>query len=314
MLVPEVLTLTMNPALDVVTSIDRVIPTHKLRCNHSTEHPGGGGVNVASVLHRFGSNVQALYPIGGVTGRWIDSLTKAEGLNTLLVQISGETRESFSVHEISTAQDYRFILPGPMLTPAEVKQFMKTLSLNWPSKYIVISGGLPPGVADDFYVAVIQLSKERGLKVFFDSNGPALRPSLEEGVYLFKPSLSELNSLSPSPMNGQSEYLFFCRSLIRQKKAEIIALSLGEQGAMLVTEAKAWYAPSIEVQIKTTIGAGDSFVGAMTWSLSQGHNLETAFAYGMAGGAAALLHSGTSLCQPNDAKELIHKVKLIPLN
>jgi 6-phosphofructokinase 2 len=310
----DVLTLTMNPALDVVTSIDRVIPTHKLRCNHSKEYPGGGGVNVARVLHRFGSNVQALYPIGGVAGHWHASLMKEEGVDLQVTEIKSETRESFSVHEISTAQDYRFILPGPTLTASETEAILSALTLNLPLKYIVISGGMSPGVSDYFYADIIRIAKEKELRVILDSNGAALAPSLEQGVYLFKPSLSELKSLSRDPLNGQSDYLAFCRSLIKQKKAEIIALSLGEEGAILVTEDEAWFAPAISVEIKTTIGAGDSFVGSMTWSLLEGHHFLKAFQYGMAGGAAALVNGGTSLCEPKTVHELFNQVKLFSLN
>lgn len=311
--IAQVLTLTTNPALDVFTSIERVLPTHKLRCDRSIENPGGGGVNVARVLHRLGSNVKALYPVGGVTGRWHESLMKEEGINTQAVEIEGETRESFSVHETSTSQDYRFILPGPTLTLRDSDALLKAVTSNWPSKYLVLSGGLAPGMPDSFYLDLICLAKLRGVKVILDTNGPALAPSLSAGVYLFKPSLSELNLLSPKVLNAQEDYVLFCRSLIEQKKAEVIALTLGEEGAILVTQSQSLYAAPIKVEIKTTIGAGDSFVGAMTWSLLQGHDVPKAFSYGMAGGAAALLNSGTSLCQRGAVLDLVNKVELVVL-
>ncbi len=309
--VPQVLTLTANPALDVLTSVERVLPTHKLRCNHSIEHPGGGGVNVARVLHRFGTPVKSLYPVGGVTGRWHESLMKEEGINTQVVEIGGETRESFSVRESSTSQDYRFILPGPLLTPREIELLSNAVNTQWPSQYLVLSGGLAPGMSDDFYADLIGVAHQRGVKVILDTNGSALVASLAAGVYLFKPSLSELNSLSPTTLKGRSDYVHFCQSLIEQKKAEVIALTLGEEGAVLVTQSQSWYAPPIQVEVKTTIGAGDSFVGAMTWSMLQGHDVLRSFAYAMAGGASALLNTGTSLCQPLEVYDLVDKVEII---
>lgn len=308
---PDVLTVTLNPAVDLVTSTEQVQANHKLRCGNAIEHPGGGGVNVARVLHRFGANVLALYPFGGVTGKWHKRLMEKEGVGCLGVEISDETRESFSVHEISTSRDFRFILPGPLINQKELAELRHIFITNLPNKYTVISGGLAPGVPLEFYQDLIHLSKENGLKVVLDSNGPGLNFALAQGVYLFKPSLSELCSLSPTPLAGKDEYIKFCQQLINENKSEVIALSLAEQGAILVTRNKVWYAPSLAVDVKTTVGAGDSFVGAMIWSLIQNHSLKTAFAFGMAGGAAALLNSGTSLCHVEDVKRLVTKVDLI---
>jgi len=311
--IPDVMTITLNPAVDIVTSTDRVIANHKLRCGNALEHPGGGGINVARVLQRFGVNVQALYPMGGVTGVWHKRLLDEEVVRTLVVEISNETRESFSVHETSTSHDYRFILPGPFISQTELAEFRDVFTSNLPKQYVVVSGGLAPGVPIDFFADLIHLSKKNDLRVILDSNGPCLNLALAQGVYLFKPSLSELCSLSPTQLTGRDEYIKFCKQLINEGKAEIIALSLAEQGAILVTRNNTWYAASLSVEIKTTVGAGDSFVGAMIWALIQNNTLEKSFAYGMAGGAAALLNSGTSLCHVEDVRRLVSEVKLIEI-
>jgi 6-phosphofructokinase 2 len=310
----DVLTVTLNPAVDLVTSTNSVMANHKLRCSQALEHPGGGGVNVARVLHRFGVDVQALYPTGGVTGRWHKRLMEQENVRDVIVEISNETRQSFSVHETSTSRDYRFILPGPCLSQSELAMFVNAFTSNMPRKFVVISGGLAPGTPIDFYKDLIQLSKQNNLKVVLDSNGPCLNFALEQGVFLFKPSLSELCSLSPARLTNKDDYVKFCKQLINENKSEIIALSLAEQGAILVTRNNSWYAPPLAVDVKTTVGAGDSFVGAMIWSLIQDHSLKNAFAYGMAGGAAALLNSGTSLCHFEDVREFVKKVNLIEIS
>ncbi|MGC1173003.1 1-phosphofructokinase family hexose kinase, partial [Polaromonas sp.] len=115
----DILTITMNPALDVSTSTDKVRDTHKLRCAAAQFHPGGGGINVARVLHRLGSNCLALYPSGGATGQRLGQLLEQEQVRHRGLPIAGETRESFSVHETSSGKDFRFVLPGPSLSAPE---------------------------------------------------------------------------------------------------------------------------------------------------------------------------------------------------
>jgi len=151
--------LTLNPALDVSTAIDRVEPVHKMRCGEPTQHPGGGGINVARVLHRLGADVTAIYPVGGATGEALTKLLQAEGVPAQVVPIAGQTRESFSVHEASSGLDWRFVLPGPTLSEAELRACCDALMTAadggeaargvWvmvPSA-LVASGGLPPGGA-----------------------------------------------------------------------------------------------------------------------------------------------------------------------
>ncbi len=141
-----------------------------------------------------------------------------------------------------------------------------------------------------------------------DANGPALHAALQEGVFLFKPSLRELSQLVGEDLPDEKSWTSACRALIAQKKAQVIALSLGEQGAMVVSQDQCWRAEALKVDVQTTIGAGDSFVGGMVWALYKGHDLLHAFQYGMAASAAALLQKGTPLCQPSDVHRLLPSV------
>lgn len=307
---PDILTLTMNPALDVLTSIAQVVPAHKLRCAEVIKHPGGGGVNVARVLHRMGASVVAVFTSGGVTGASHHKLLHAEGVRCHAFAIGQETRESFSVHEHVSGQDFRFVLPGPSLTSAECEACLAYVSEHLPRQFLVLSGGLPPSVSDDFYAQIVGVAKQRGIPVIVDSNGAALQRALNAGVFLFKPSLRELSDLTGMALQSDDAYVTAARRLIEQGKTQVVALTLGEQGAMLITADAVWRAQSLNVQVQSTIGAGDSFLAGLIWSLSQGHPIETAFRYGMAAGAAALLCPGTALSQAADVHRLLDQVVL----
>lgn len=311
MTMTDILTLTMNPALDVSTSADKVMATHKMRCTPAHIHPGGGGINVARVVHRLGGGCLALYPAGGLNGQQLQRLLEEEQVRGHSVAIAGETRENFSAYELSSGRDFRFVLPGPFLTLPEWQSCLAYVSaLEVLPPYLVASGSLPPGVPDDFYARLARLAKARGSRLVLDTSGPALAAALAEGVYLVKPSLRELHDLTGRTLSTESQWREAARQIIQEGQAEVVALSLGEEGALLVTADRALRAPSLPVAVKSTIGAGDSFVGGLIWALSRGAELEQAFRYGMAAGAAALLTAGTALCQAVDVERLHHEVKV----
>lgn len=306
----NILTLTMNPALDVLTTYDKVESTHKMRCGPTLKHPGGGGVNVARVLHRLGASCLAVYPAGGVTGERHHQLMRAEQVRSHVVPIAQETRESFSVHELSSGQDFRFVLPGPTMTALECQTCFNFVAAHLPKQFLVLSGGLAPDVPTDFYARLTQLANAQGLRVVLDTTGPALNAALHEGVYLFKPSLRELRDLTGQHLPDEASWKSAAQQLIQNHQTEVVALSLGDQGAMLITATHAWRAQSLSVNVQTTIGAGDSFVAAMVWGLSRGLELPLAMRYGMAAGAAALLSPGTALSQASEIHRLVDQVTL----
>jgi 6-phosphofructokinase 2 len=306
----DILTLTLNPALDVLTSIDKVSDTHKMRCGPTVKHPGGGGVNVARVLHRLGANCVAMYLAGGVTGERHHELMNAEKVRCHVMPIAEETRESFSVHETSSGNDFRFVLPGPQVSAVEVEACFDYVAQHLPKQFLVISGGLAPGVPDNFYARLAALAKQHGVRVVLDTSGPALAEALKVGVYLFKPSLRELRDLTGQDLSDTDSQVAAAHNLIHSGQANVVAVSLGAEGAMVVSANQVWHAHAIQVNVQTTIGAGDSFVGGMVWSLGRGDTLLKAFQYGISSGAAALLSSGTSLSQAADVHRLLPEVMI----
>lgn len=306
----DILTVTLNPALDVLTTIDRVSDTHKMRCGPTLKHPGGGGINVARVLHRLGASCEAVYLAGGVTGERHRQLLRAEGVRCHVVPIAEETRESFSVHETSSGNDFRFVLPGPNVSVAEYEACFDYVAQHMPKQFLVISGGLAPGVPENFYARLTAQAKQHSVRVVLDTSGPALAEALKVGVYLFKPSLRELRDLTGQNLPDEASQMAAAQQLIHSGQAEIVAVSLGADGAMVVSANEHWSARSIKVDVQTTIGAGDSFVAAMVWALSRDESLRKAFQFGMASGAAALLAPGTSLANALNMHRLVTEVSV----
>jgi 6-phosphofructokinase 2 len=307
----DILTITMNPAVDITTSTATIAPTHKIRCGASQRHPGGGGINVARVVQRMGGDCAALFPAGGSSGEVLKRLLDEEKIIQLCVPIVDETRESFSVKELSSRNEYRFVLPGPDLTPAEWQACLDLVASLQPCpRYVVASGSLPPGVPTDFYARLAKLVQANGGKLVLDTSGPALATALEEGVYLVKPSLRELRELVGQPLEKQAQWREAALALVDRGRAQVVVLSLGEGGAWLVTPDETCFAPGLPVPVVSTIGAGDSFVGGMVWALCQGLPVRESFRYGVAAASAAVLSVGTGLCSQPDVIRLHDDVTL----
>lgn len=309
----RILTLTFNPAIDVSTSVERLIPVHKLRCGPVRRDPGGGGINVARVIHRLGGDVTAVYPAGGLIGALLQKLTLEEGVQSRAVPIAEETREDFTVVEQVSGQEYRLVLPGPPLSEGEWRACLDAvLVAEERPDYIVASGSLPSGVPTDVFGRLAKTAAQRGIKLVLDSTKPAVEAALQSGIHLIKPNLREFRELMDQPLMSKQEWIEAARRLIASRGVEAVALTLGDRGALLVAREEAWFAEGLPLKPVSSVGAGDSFLGAMVWALGAGQSLPEALRYGIAAGSAAVLAHGTGLCRVDDIERLRPLVNVEP--
>ena len=172
---PEIVTLTINPAIDIFVNVDRVEPTRKLRCSPPKRDPGGGGINVARVAHRLGADVLAIYPIGGQIGKLLQRLVEREDIASLVTPSHVETRENFTAYDETSGEQYRFVLPGSQLHRAEWEAVLDRLaSLTERPKFVVASGSVPPGAPDDFFARVARQAKALSARVRDRHLGPGV--------------------------------------------------------------------------------------------------------------------------------------------
>lgn len=305
----DIVTVTLNPAVDVSTSAEWVRPTHKIRCAQERRDAGGGGLNVARVIKRLGGDVLAAYPAGGPIGQLLQRRVEAEHVPSLVIPIAGDTRESFTVCDRESGDEYRFVLPGPTLSASEFGRVLAALeSVNPPPRFLVASGSIAPGAPPDAYAQMASAAKARGVHFVLDASGDALRAALDAGVYLVKPNSRELGDLVGEPLDSDASALAAARALIAEKKAQIVALSQSDKGAMLVTSDAAWKVDAIDVPVASSVGAGDSFLAAFVWAIARGDALTDAFRYAAGAGAAALITPGTELCHPDDVHRFAAQV------
>jgi 6-phosphofructokinase 2 len=301
----RIVTLTMNPALDISTGTRSVYPTHKLRCDPAHYDAGGGGINVARVARVLGAAVFPVFPAGGPAGELLGVLLERDGVPYRRIGIAGWTRESFTVNELSTGQQYRFVLPGPTLSETEQDQCLVELRAAARSaEFVVASGSLPPGVGPGFLQRVADLCSELGPRLILDTSGAGLG-QVRSGVFLLKPSLRELSECVGRVLATESEQLAAAHELIERKCATNVLVSLGEDGAVLATPSGGQRYSPVDVPGGSGVGAGDAMVAGLVVGLGRRWTLREAVRLGMATGAAMLLTPGTEACRRDDVERLL---------
>jgi 6-phosphofructokinase 2 len=191
-----IVTLTLNPAIDKSTSVEQLVPEKKLRCTEMVLEAGGGGINLSKAIAVLGGKSKAIFPCGGVNGKLLLELLEQDALETVPIQIEGNTRESIVVTETSTNKEYKFIVPGPPLTEKELNEIKSVIKGLQDVSFLICSGSLPPGVPDSFLAEIAAIAGQKGIKFILDTSGPPLKKALTQGVYLIKTNMSELNFLA----------------------------------------------------------------------------------------------------------------------
>jgi 6-phosphofructokinase 2 len=302
-----IVTLTINPTIDAFCRTDRVIPVRKVRTHGEHYVPGGGGLNASRMIRELGGATVAFYMAGGLTGQALEGMVERTGLAAVRIPMTGLTRVSHVVLEESTGQEYRFTPEGPDVEEAEWRHCLEVLAVV-EAPYVVASGSLAPGIPADFYAQVARLVKERGGRMVVDSSGPPLREALAEGVHLIKPSRGELEKLLGRTAASVVEAEALALEVVASGRAEIVALTLGAEGAVLATRDGTIRLSSPKVETRSAVGAGDAFLGAMMYAMASGQTLPQAFALGVAAGAATAAASGTALATRAQIESLLPEV------
>ncbi|MBN1835533.1 MAG: 1-phosphofructokinase family hexose kinase [Spirochaetales bacterium] len=305
-----ILTLTMNPAVDFSAAVDQVIEGDKLRCRDPRQEPGGGGINVSRAVARLGGASRALYTAGGPYGRLLQELLDGEGLDHRAFAVRGLTRQNIMIMETGTSRQYRFNLPGPPLSGEEWQGILEGVyAMVGEGDFLVASGSLPPGVPEDFYARLAAIAAKRRSRLVVDTSGKRLRRAVTEGVYLVKPNLRELRDISGREIEHEDEQKAAARAIVEGGKTEVVVLSLGASGALLVTRDTELRYRSPSVRIRSRVGAGDSMLAGIVLRLAAGEPIEEAVRFGVAAGAAAVMTPGTELCRREDAERLYRDMK-----
>jgi 6-phosphofructokinase 2 len=232
-----------------------------------------------------------------------------EGVAHQPLPIDGLTRENIVVFEDRSNQQFILNMPGPELRQAEWQGAIQALAEVDPRPdYIVASGSCPPGVPDDFYQRVAELAHELGSRFIVDTSEAPLRLAAQAGVYLLKPNMREVGQLAGQEIESEEQQISAAKDLVESGQAEVVVVSMGAGGALLVTQEIQEHLRTPTVPIRSRLGAGDSMVAGIVLGLSRGKSIREATLFGMAAGAATVMLPGTELCRREDTERLYKRL------
>ena len=305
-------TITLNPALDRTLWIQKVRDDVSNRILEEKSFAGGKSVDVSKVLKNLGVDNIALGFVGGFAGRELEGRLLNEGIETDFVRVSGETRTNIIIHETDTGKQLAFNASGPEIKPDELMQFIEQLEKLPCGEVVAIGGSIPLGVSPEIYRKIINLVKKCQAKVVLDVDGEALRQGIKAHPNVIKPNIHELSELAGRELKGLDDVVSAARS-INQQGVEIVLVSMGAKGILLVSDGQQYLAVPPNVNVESTIGAGDSSVAGFVSGLVQGKDLKQCLIYAVAAGTATTLRQGTALCQKDDFERIVPLVLLTDL-
>ena len=301
----DILTITLNPAVDLATHVAKVIAGPKLRCATPRFDPGGGGVNVARAVCKMGGSARALVAVGGAMGARLMDLLTAEDIPTVPVPVSGETRQSFAVTDDSNGAQFRFSVPGQRLTLADADRLLATIKKEATKDgFVVISGSPAPCLEIDFQSRIISALTPASARIIVDTSGPALDELIanpKEPLYMLRVSHGEAVEAAAHAMATVADSAAFAADLVRRGVAKTVVIGRGAEGSVLVCGEQRFFCHAPVVKVRSKIGAGDTMVGALTLALARGEPPERALQWGVAAASASVGTEGTALCDRDAA-------------
>ncbi|MBU2994446.1 1-phosphofructokinase family hexose kinase [Octadecabacter sp. B2R22] len=310
----DILTVTLNPALDLATSAPQVRPNEKLRCTQPDPDPGGGGLNVARAIHQLGGTARPFVALGGNTGDTVQQLLEKAGLDIIAYDAPGDTRQSLAVTDLSTSEQFRFMLAGPDWNAAQLQAMrMSLVSVTQPNGFVVLSGSGPNGAAPDLYAEICQDLSQTDAEILIDTSGPALAhlaAGQDRPPFMLRMDQREAETLARRPLVTRKDSADFAKYLVDQGAARTVIVARGRDGSVLADGQQQLRVNAANVEVRSRVGAGDSFLGGLTMALARDLPMEDAFRYGAAAASAACMTEGTQLCLLSDFENVLLQTQI----
>lgn len=306
----EIITITLNPALDVTTQTAALMPDKKLRCSPPIVEPGGGGVNVSRAIRELGGDSVAFVLLAGAAGAQYRAMLDHSGISYRVWMGEGETRSSLTVMETAAKRHYRFVFPGPAQNPGAADAVLGAIrsSIAASCHYVVGSGSLPPGLSEDFYKRLATYCRDTGRLFILDSSREPLKQGLTGRPFLVKLNHIEAQELVGGPSLAERSAIELGRHLRARYMIDAVIITLGPDGAALVSAHEEAHIRPPAMEVECAVGAGDSFVAALVLRLQAGASLPQACRYGVAAAASAVTTPASQLCRRVQTEEIFDEI------
>jgi len=289
-----IVTVTMNPAIDKTVDIERMIQGGLNRIQRVEMDAGGKGINVSKTIQALGGRSIATGFIGGKTGDIIEGvLNEYTGITTDFVRVGGETRTNLKVVE-QRGEVTELNEPGPSADKDQMEAlFTKLEHYAGPETLFVLAGSIPKGMDPGIYRIITEKVHEKGAKVLMDADGELFVEALKAKPDMLKPNRVELEAFYEMNYRASEQELVYMGRKLLDNGAKLAAISMGQMGALFITDSGIYRCPGLTVKAHSTVGAGDAMVAAIAYSWDQKLSIEETVELCMAVSAGAVTTIGT---------------------
>ena len=305
-------TVTLNPILDRIVEVEELIYDDVNMVVDEKKYPGGKGIDVSRVIKELGGQSIAMGFAGGYNGLELVGRLVNEGILCDFTKIHNETRAHITIFQRKKKLQTLLGTLCPAISQIEVDEFFRKIQEIPVNSYAVISGNPPQGMSDSFYAQLITTLKERDIKVILDTDEEALKRGADAGPYLIKPNIHEFGRLVEANVSEMEDIIKYARPY--EDKTKYIVVSMGAKGVLGISKESNYRVVPPKINVRSSVGAGDSLVAGIIFALSENISFEDALALGVACGTASALNPCSDLCKKNDIDTikkdvLIEKIK-----
>ena len=297
-------TLTLNPSIDYVMSVENLTLGSVNRSDHEALYPGGKGINVSRILKRINQPTQALGFIAGFSGNYILDYLQEEGVDAAFIQVQGNSRINVKV---KGQEESEINGKGPVIQEGDLNKLLEMIDQLDPSASIVFAGSANPNLGNQIYMDLIRRAKDRGLTVACDFEGQTLVDAIQFEPLLIKPNNHELGAIFGTSLTDRKDIVHYAKKLM-EKGAQNVLVSMAGDGAILVCDQGAYWAKPIKGQVANSVGAGDSMVAGFMAAYQETKDPIEALKLGVACGTATAF--SPDLASAAAIAEILKKVEV----
>ncbi len=295
----DILTITLNPALDISTRTRGIVTDQKLRCDSPREDAGGGGVNISRAINFLGGKSKAFIAVGGFAGQRLQSMLASERVDFIPFDCGRETRQNFAITDTDTMHQYRFVMPGAKWSASVIDQALQAINeVLCEGMILTLSGSFPPGVDAGFVTKLHDMSCIKQARLLVDTSGKVLADLVKSPANLdiLRMDRGESEMLAGRALNTRVEAAEFAQTLVDSGVAKMVILARGKRGNCLVTKDEKLYGTCPVNSVISAVGAGDSFVAGFALAIAGGARDGDALRLGTVSAGAAVMTEATELC------------------
>ncbi|MET1250298.1 1-phosphofructokinase [Sporolactobacillus sp. STCC-11] len=304
-----ILTLTLNPAIDMNYRLDKLLMDQVNRCEQVGKTPGGKGLNVTRVLQCADEPVCATGFLGGKTGEFISEELGKRGIRNSFVSIAGNTRHCLAImHEGNQTE---ILEGGPTISEEEADAFLRHYEVLLDKADVVTaSGSLPKGLKPNFYQKLIERAREKGKPFLLDTSGESLFEGIKARPALIKPNQDELAALIGRPLANEEEIIDTVKHLAEESGIDYVMVSLGKNGVIGCCNGVLYKAVPPKMKTVNPVGSGDSMIAGFAYAISRNEPLERVLAYGVTFGTLNAMEDKTGFIDSEQIVPFLMRVEI----